>query len=1710
MSCKWDDTSTYSSKCQEKGCWSYTTVSNCAAQPRCNWKTYISSGWCQEVECYNWDSWNGGNASSCVNNSNGLSCSWTGNPAGNTTNGWCYKNITTTASCSNFTTERTCMDTYYCWWQYSNWTNPGSGGTCKTPGEFNLTTNTSHLNDWNPACYVFDTNETDCLKVLGCSYSGGKCSSNSTIQTNGLACNNINDSALCNNIALLSSCCAWQGGTCQSDRFSQSCFKQMKEPPEGAKFCQDYNAYTTESLCNQITNSPWYMPCKWNNSSEICDVKTSDLFGNGTQSLLLIDNKNACERVNGRWVTENYCEGNVSVPTGRCEFKFEEERNCDKACYACEYQKDGSNWNSSTDAKSACVSSKRGYCEFTANANAPNGVGFCASKTQFKKGTTSGNCETDCGVCTYMGDPQAASVSKQPQEYCRNSNASCKWVVDNSTKLGGYCVSLSEKLCEDDCSKCGAQFDCQNKGRTSNNGTKGACTWDASKSICTKTGQTSEICWDAIDNDVDGLVDCSDPKCYTDSFCGFTTLNCYGWTTNATCASNDCEWINDTWGGWCDNYGGKCWKNDGNRTQCLASSNCQWTNGTGAAQGSCMQNWANATKCMAYTTNATCANNNCLWAKDTWCNGGGNGSDWCTNYGGWCSNPNFAPKNCYLYDGNQTGCTSINCTWKTLQQPYCSMDSSANCWLYTSNNTCSADSKCRWASYNWCTKKPERCYGQSQSDCQSDSLCKWRSEVWGGITNSWCDIKCNLPNHTSSTCTTDIGCSWYNGWCEEGGAGTLCNNYFNSSNCNSNSECIWQNPGWCDPKGFIGKGADVGQGGSSSGMQCFKYDGTNATACKAQTGCDWFTMPSPVCEADYSKDCWKYVNSGECNVSGCWWSATSNSCFPKADRCHIDPTLTTSAACNNTGNCTWSGFDCTSNCEVSNYATAAGCNSSIGCAWLTGLCDPAGMTKLFDTMEKGAPVPLGFDATGEIASQSVDMCGFGMKDMGDAYGFGASVFDGMGNASICNTKSLGGSKCPGGPVVSGQGSGNATVEFIVYLDTDGSTSGSCALDNNVTAVGYEFKFRSKSYWNNSKNNDLSNSYKCENGKWAGTDIKVNTWNQMVCSEIGGPMIAIEKSSLAKLPKLYDSSKDMRVYVVTVGNSSYNSSSPSDTIGPAWITPGSIDFKIDDMFGFGTDNAKFEDILKKGFVSYEDCYNSKDDNNNGYIDCYDYSCKYSSVCTSSGINAPGYSDTTSPQVVGVKIEEYTDAALIMYDTNKPTNGTILFYGKTDTTCSNESNVKKVDDIGSISTFVRDYKLWHTGIVDNNTVSGSNISMNQTYYYKLKVCDENNKCAISKCTSFNTPVSAQKCGYCNFVTRLKMPSGWIVKYDTNNDGIYEHVQGEVCGLNAGMKTNYTSGRRIALLLKSTDNTTEFKFINASLTKSALNDKVRSFSNSTSFKNGTTTDSSGNTVGYVGMIAETRDKIINNLHPEVCEIKIPGTGTCTQLWQCDDSLATCKDLTSSATLLSTGADYCVWRIPYCEFSIWAGGQPGTPSGGSGGTSGSGGGGSGGAGGLSTRQRALKVNEQMGFVVGGESHSLKLIKLTAEEATVLIQSVLIQSVFRQGEEKKFDLNEDYTYDILVKLLLINMTTQTATFNVNVISEVAPLSDITGAAGTEEEEMPEEEFGEEFQEVQQQITKKSRTGLMILLFVGIASLVIIGVLFKIKSSNDQKSTKRR
>lgn len=1423
-------------------------------------------------------------------------------------------------SCSSITDEKKCHDTYFCIWEQNT---TGGNGTCNDPSAVGIST---FFTEWNPGCYTFDGNQTNCQNVSGCTWDSGtsQCNSNSTIQSDGLKCGYFkNDSNLCNSIAALSSCCTWNNGTCTENRFSDSCRQNLKETPEGAAFCEDWKAYDSYTLCTQLIGAPWFMACKWDNSTKHCTFNAERVFGTKGGGFEEINNQKNCEIAGGAWVQEAYCNGNKTVSSGRCEPKFDQETNCNKACYGCEKQSDGSAWDSLADAKTACEDSALGFCAFQQNAKATNGFGFCEPKKEFIS-FGGKSCESDCGACTFMGNV----LEGEPQEACKNSKANCTWISDPSDNSKGFCSSSSEKGCNDRCDKCYSQNNCNAYGK----GGGGNCTWDTATLLCKSSqgSSSTENCYDGVDNDGDKNVDCADSGCFSDSFCGggLSGPNCFGYNDNTTCSTNNCTWITEQWGSWCDQPGAKCFSYD-------------------------------------KTNETTCENITIV----------GTDCEWHTPFGGgFCEVPETSGNQCWNYQ-NQTSCSdNSNCTWTV--DTYCSQ------------NPASCGGKA-----GWCEYKAYSCWkNYNQTSCSSQSGCVWYNDTFGGghgnSTGGHCDNACFAQTSQSS--------------CQ-------------ATNATGNTACSWSG-GFCDPKGY-GGGSAGGTGGFAN--TCYQYDG-NQTGCQTATGCSWFTNPQAFCSVDFGSDCPQYTTSSACGAnSKCKWAnqtATGGGewCDEKPFECQWNSTLQTNqSSCQANSLCIWKNDtfgarcepQCFSNSSVTNNQTA--CQAKTECRWQGGFCNPSLQTELFKGAEFGEPLILGTDTDEDAQPDSADLTGFGMKDMGGAYGFGIRVKD-MSKALICK----------GQPVNFGTatGNGNESQKFYWYLDTDGSSTAGCAVSHDATKIGFEFQLRYVITQDSTTKqaSETFSAFKCVSGSWGITDIKLSSDKFFMCNEIGGGMIAIDKDDLNKFPDLYKSTADIRVLVAT-GNSSNstNHTNPTDFVTTGgYATPGSFDFTPEQCWQKGADadgdgltsenDPECSTINKYGYVPSEDCFPSGvDEDGNGLSDCNDYACAGVKVCEGKGVNAADYVDNKAPTLKAVKTEVYPDEFLILYDSDEPSNGTMMFYRNLSTCATLNASVH---DLGITSTFVANHKTWHEAQVYNGTLNYT-LSANTTYYYKLKLCDTKSNCAISACLNITTAASAAACGTCNFVAKIDPPTGWNISYDINQSGNFTQ-QGAVCGntKNAGVLTNYTEGRDVDIRLEK-DSQTSITFINAQLTKTILNSESREIEDSGSIKDGTKTTAAGTTVNYAGLDRETKDKLITALHPEKCRIKIPkGTDACTKLFHCDEDVANCVDRTSEATLNESGTNYCIWDLPNCEFSTWAGGNPAATSTSSSSSSGGGGGGGGGGGALTTD--ATKAAEAKATVETPATEAVVVTIPVAAEGQLSLKTKVSEETLSQTGVQDIVLN--------------------------------------------------------------------------------------------------------
>jgi len=758
LDCNWKN-DTYSSSggwCEENGCWQrdWTNQTYCEAQEGCNWDgnwcnnggcwDYDSSGestcnnntltglncewetgswgWCEQKGCWDYD---GTNVTDCQNVSAdlGLDCTW------DAAFSICYENFN---GCTDYDSDQFgCFGTGYCVW------NPGNS-TCIEP----TITNTF----FNPSCWIFDqAGENKCGNVTTCGWNmtGSEACEDNGVGANGIQCVDINNSELCNNIPMLSSCCKWTSSGCQDAAFSTSCWDNLQEPPEGADFCEDYNAKYSKSTCEQIAGDPWYMPCEWNNVTDQCGFAIDDLFGGNSTGFNFHDigSKSNCESLGGEWNSEKWTDPNTgAIYTDEwCEMGFGiDYETCSSECWACEYPDNSSDpsWDSTDEARSACEQSVLENCIFIEDSNAFNDYGWC--NVDWDK---SGNCDDNCWECW-------------DSDQCSDSLEGCKWFTDPYND-NSWCDDKNVKTCDDECYNCWDQNNCLNS--------EAECTWDTNYNFCKPSGSgdgtSSEICFDGIDNDGDDFIDCADSECTFNEFCGGSVVlgsNCLSIPTESACGGEaDCVWITDQWNNtWCDMKGAQCWTFDDNETACDAEADCSFN--TMQEMGHFEDNFCDvnftlvdSSGCWNFGINSSVCNaqsaNGCIWIEDQWCVE--NPTDqWCQNNlnAGWCDHEVWVCDNYY----NETACSAdLNCGWQAD-------------WFNSE--------------FGWCDPI---CFSRNSTTC---------GEPVDGVSGV-----CELFNSTEM------------GWCEPTDMFRDCWDKFDESSCNVNNEtCIWINDSFVPGGGF--------------------------------------------------------------------------------------------------------------------------------------------------------------------------------------------------------------------------------------------------------------------------------------------------------------------------------------------------------------------------------------------------------------------------------------------------------------------------------------------------------------------------------------------------------------------------------------------------------------------------------------------------------------------------------------------------------------------------------------------------------------------------------------------------------------------------------------------------------------------------------------------------------------------------------------------
>jgi hypothetical protein len=708
--CKW----TANDQNQDPMCY----VKNLAdAQNKNPSATATDIGCCLTSGCWN----NDNNESACLSGFQG-NCYYTNNSFGG---GWCN-----TKSCGEIATEENCTYAKQSLMMPCNWTGTACSGNAFGSGGFGFYNNTDSCfsaGGWYNStggcvmptgdfgggsggfmfggaahCWFADNQPLVCGNITGCAYcvdGGGVFGI--TNNTNNICYNkqngyceghnpldigtydNANNTAnlACADIKVKGACvygplpnCKWTNSTTIVGSYCEAGASSEKKSAPPVQYCEDPLSKNNYTVCMQLAND-FMMPCKWQNTTypiQNCTFNDKAVFGSvgGENDFGAINSQFSCTSAGGTWNTEYYVDGDVLKQDAWCEMTgmfdvdnnqgTNNKANCDTSCWACEFQNNGTAWANVASAESACVNSALAYCVWTNDSASFNKLGRCDFPKQMEDGGAK-DCNVECEGCNFMNSPQTACEGSMA-----NEGVGCKWVSEGSNN---YCVDKTKKVCSSDCFSCKDVSSCQNSSLN--------CSWDSTFSLCNPDGYAGEICFNGVDDDSDSLIDCSDPDCGFDNFCGGSAFggDCFAQTTKETCNATlafgglNCTWLNDTWNtvGWCDMPGANCWKFNDNLTACGLTSGCTNESGSMGSNNFCDVN-------MTRSNNASCWNkdysdcllaSSCSWKNDTWC--ANNPTDtWCMNNPnkGWCDYKPMAA----CMDLNATSCSAnVNCTWQTDQ-----------------------------------------------------------------------------------------------------------------------------------------------------------------------------------------------------------------------------------------------------------------------------------------------------------------------------------------------------------------------------------------------------------------------------------------------------------------------------------------------------------------------------------------------------------------------------------------------------------------------------------------------------------------------------------------------------------------------------------------------------------------------------------------------------------------------------------------------------------------------------------------------------------------------------------------------------------------------------------------------------------------------------------------------------------------------------------
>jgi len=1530
----------------------------------CRWDTPATDPWCSNEEgccmmrgCMEFD----GNQILCESTTDSFNCSWDPycihyypNGSEPAIPGGCHDDFSSGATVWGGMSE-------------GCWNNDGNKLACTSDNTCNWNANDANQNSW---CWIKTLGDAQSQNSLATTTDIGCCEQKGCWSYDG------NETQCVNNTAF-KGLCTW--GAKEDDSW---CYNDV-----GCCYQKSCSEIGDETNCTKM-KTDLMMPCEW--ESEACTNGAGGGF-------MFFNDTDSCFSQGGWWNSSGDCEmpgdgfgggGFMFAEGAHCWFGDNQASVCGNIT-GCGYCVSGSGPNGidNSSSNNICYNKMNGYCEGRVDwdsdiyANANNSRNLQCLDIQIKSACNYGplpNCVWNSSV--NMTGPYCASgttsiqKSAPPVGFCEHPDA-----ISNYT----LCMKLKNEY----------MMPCKWGNASSNATLADNCTFNPSAVFGLGDLAANEKEFEVITSEYSCMAAGGNWK--SEYYLENGALKQEKWCekgamfdlSSGTAFANKGNCDLDCWA--CEfQANGTTWQNVANASSaCIGSAlgYCRWTNDTSASNG---LGWCDYPNEMSYGAGdcqtsckdcdlqqnaySACVGSvaNCKWVNDTT-----SSTNQIKVAIGKCvgQNKKVCEDDCFsCYSFAECNSSSVNCQWdgtNSLCKPsgfdgeicFDGVDNDGDSMMDCGDPDCSFDTGCGGSSFGDCAQYS---YDSYKFASVADAIANCTDAIAFGNLNcswynmSWEDIgHCGMPgedcwtyDNNMSLCGLTTGCTNSSSF---GGFGDFCDmnmtktqdsqcwqyqNNATTTGCeDASSNCKWvtsewggENGGWCDYWLFA---------------QCMSYD-NNSTACNADGNCTWYqdewmdhgycsiacmnmTMSSSeVCEA---------VPGGVCE----WKDSSTSVCMPSTFDMMSGGTGGKTGCPQYDGNytaCTEKNYTCTWMADTNIDNNVSGEDG------VDGWCMGKGTYDMVGDM-KGDMIFLGMDA-GNINGGAeagiigwADIKGFGMRVSDKAYGFGVGVHN-LTDGAVCNGYNLNFVELSDEPAI---GSGLNITKMVWYLDTDGDSTTSTHCNYNASLINFEFYIK-YIVQNNSNTGNIETTtklYQCVQNssgwQWNPTNVFVSADKKFTCydSGMGAVFVSVEKETFENFD-LFNITVPMRIFAVSYDGP--GSGDGVDEVGPGYYTPGSVDFGFVDCSNPDTKDPKCKNFQKFGFNTGEDCKNGVDDDSDGLTDCDDAKCVFSPACGGTFVFGGGANDNQAPVVVFSSVDKMHDSAIVMFDTNEPANGTLMFY-KNSSTCDSTSLNVTLYDVGDLVVDYDDYKPFHRVSLDSDTL-GYVLTNNTAYYYKVKVCDDFNNCGTSACLNFTTKKTAK-----NFIFKMDVPAGYTVDVQSSvgnslYSGNFTYANASLLGAGVtkeiGIKTNTSETKNMNITVNYSD--MSIKFVGVDVYKPKTLDM------SGAFITDTTND-------YVGMNSSSKawQQLASDLGMggagDYIELNLPITYSSSNLlnWTKDDKTQG-TDVSDYVVCSNGGSSNTLCKVPTSlGFSLYNLVVPSSSSPGTTGSSGSGGGGAG-----------------------------------------------------------------------------------------------------------------------------------------------------------------------